>query len=569
MDSTLKTQVQAIQARLAAVAPDASAEDLVMLAKAVEAVGGRATVFDVLDAGEDARKQAVSAIDAARIAALAEVHAAAGVTDAMLADIAALFGRLDPAHFALSGAVNPLPDAARGAYVLTTASNTNASVRLPGYVPGHGAVGCYMLINSSTFVVQVEGATGDHVGALQPYGFAIAYITGNTDAGWRWQLTRSDEGGANVLFDQPVMLLDAAGTQYMQIVAMDEGYVVAWTVGATVRLCLLRWQDGQLVPGVIEQHPTAYVSTSFSLVRLGATPRCMLLYADTTGNNQAVRAFIVSIDTSGLHLGDIQTLATEMSYTLQWASCSMINATDGVVFWVSYNSASPYYYYPKIATLKISSQSAISLGTARSFTSNDKWLYRSSFGQDTFGSRALLMESGYSSSPALLHYFSLSDVSKDIAAPSWITGTSMPVGHCVRFLSENLAIVIWVQSATQVYWRLASLTDTSLSFTSMGMLNIPDFGWVNTDRLTLTPLVLAANKVALVTAGTLAGYPKLTIGTLNADATDISWAPAIDLPFGSKMSGVYITAGYDAVRQSLLISQYSPAVSPLALSAKV
>lgn len=569
MDTTLKTQVQAIQARLAAVAPDASAEDLVMLAKAVEAVGGRATVFDVLDAGEEARQQGVSAIDAARIAALAEVHAAAGVTDAMLADIAALFGRLDPVQLALTKVVNPLPDTARGAYVLTTVSNATASVRLPGYVPGHGAVGCYMLINSSTFVVQVEDATGDHVGALQPHGFAIAYITGNADAGWRWQLTRSDEGGANVLFDQPVMLLDAAGTQYMQIVAMDEGYVVAWTVGTTVRLCLLRWQDGQLVPGVIEQHPTAYVSTSFSLVRLGATPRCMLLYADPTSNNQAVRAFFVSIDTSGLHLSDIQTLATEMSYTLQWASCSMISATDGVVFWVSYYSSSPSYY-PRIATLKISSQSVISLGTTtRVFQTNNGWAYRSSFGHDTLGSRALLMESGYSSGAPILHYFSLSDVSKDIAAPSWIIGSSSMYGHCVRFLSDSLAIVIWVQSATQVYWRLVSLTDTSLSFTSMGMLNIPDFGWGSSDRLTLTPLVLAANKVALVTAGTLAGYPKLTLGTLNANATDISWEPSIDLPFGSKINGMYITAGYDAVRQSLLIAQYSTAASPLALSAKV
>ena len=72
-----------------------------------------------------------------------------------------------------------------------------------------------------------------------------------------------------------------------------------------------------------------------------------------------------------------------------------------------------------------------------------------------------------------------------------------------------------------------------------------------------------------MTAGTLAGYPKLTLGTLNADATDISWEPSIDLPFGSKINGMYITAGYDAVRQSLLISQYSAAVSPLALSAKV
>lgn len=48
----LKTQIAAIQSRINAVADTATPEDLVMLAKAVEAVGGQATVFDIMEAGE-------------------------------------------------------------------------------------------------------------------------------------------------------------------------------------------------------------------------------------------------------------------------------------------------------------------------------------------------------------------------------------------------------------------------------------------------------------------------------------------------------------------------------------
>lgn len=53
----LQTQVQALQARIESLAPSATPEDVVMLAKAVEAVAGQATVFDVLRSGEAARTQ--------------------------------------------------------------------------------------------------------------------------------------------------------------------------------------------------------------------------------------------------------------------------------------------------------------------------------------------------------------------------------------------------------------------------------------------------------------------------------------------------------------------------------
>lgn len=43
----LQTQIAAIQARIDTLAPTATPEDVVMLAKAVEAVAGQTTVFDL------------------------------------------------------------------------------------------------------------------------------------------------------------------------------------------------------------------------------------------------------------------------------------------------------------------------------------------------------------------------------------------------------------------------------------------------------------------------------------------------------------------------------------------
>lgn len=49
----LRTQIEAIKARIDALAATATAEDIVMLSKAVEAIGGQASVFDVMAVAEE------------------------------------------------------------------------------------------------------------------------------------------------------------------------------------------------------------------------------------------------------------------------------------------------------------------------------------------------------------------------------------------------------------------------------------------------------------------------------------------------------------------------------------
>ena len=64
ISTALQNQIEAIQARIDAIMPEASPEDVVMLAKAVEAVGGQATVFDVIETGETEKAEVVALADA-------------------------------------------------------------------------------------------------------------------------------------------------------------------------------------------------------------------------------------------------------------------------------------------------------------------------------------------------------------------------------------------------------------------------------------------------------------------------------------------------------------------------
>lgn len=68
----LRTQIEAIKARIDALAATATAEDIVMLSKAVEAIGGQASVFDVMAVAEEkaAEIEAASADAAAAATAM-------------------------------------------------------------------------------------------------------------------------------------------------------------------------------------------------------------------------------------------------------------------------------------------------------------------------------------------------------------------------------------------------------------------------------------------------------------------------------------------------------------------
>lgn len=92
----MQAQITAIKARIDALAPTATPEDIVMLSKAIEAIGGQCSVFDVMQVGADqaaailaagqtqitsiqnsvgiAQQTALAAVTVAQQAALAELN---------------------------------------------------------------------------------------------------------------------------------------------------------------------------------------------------------------------------------------------------------------------------------------------------------------------------------------------------------------------------------------------------------------------------------------------------------------------------------------------------------------
>lgn len=73
----MQTQIAAIKARIDAITPTATPEDIVMLSKAVEAIGGQCSVFDVMQVGADQ----VAAVEAAGQSQVQQVQDAIGAAE--------------------------------------------------------------------------------------------------------------------------------------------------------------------------------------------------------------------------------------------------------------------------------------------------------------------------------------------------------------------------------------------------------------------------------------------------------------------------------------------------------
>lgn len=73
----MQTQIAAIKARIDAITPTATPEDIVMLSKAVEAISGQCSVFDVMQVGADQ----VAAVETAGQSQVQQVQDAIGAAE--------------------------------------------------------------------------------------------------------------------------------------------------------------------------------------------------------------------------------------------------------------------------------------------------------------------------------------------------------------------------------------------------------------------------------------------------------------------------------------------------------
>lgn len=91
MSPSLQNQIAAIQAAITSLAPTATPEDVVMLAKAVEAIAGQTTVFDLqafaASLGDDLDAQAEAKVQSVVFAGTQAINNITAAKDAAVANI--------------------------------------------------------------------------------------------------------------------------------------------------------------------------------------------------------------------------------------------------------------------------------------------------------------------------------------------------------------------------------------------------------------------------------------------------------------------------------------------------
>ncbi len=91
ISSSLQTQIAAIQAAITNLAPTATPEDVVMLAKAVEAIAGQTTVFDLQEfaasLGDNLDAQAEEKVQSVVFAGTQAINNITAAKDAAVANI--------------------------------------------------------------------------------------------------------------------------------------------------------------------------------------------------------------------------------------------------------------------------------------------------------------------------------------------------------------------------------------------------------------------------------------------------------------------------------------------------
>lgn len=575
----LRNQIEAIKKRIDAVAPTASPEDVVMLAKSIEAIGGQATVFDVMDAGVSARNEALMLIDEAKNTALTEIVKAVGITDelkaehvALRADMAGLFDRTDLTPLVLPPGGAVLPDPARGVYALTPTDYTASSVTLPDYADGSGALKSHLLLNGGDVPVRVFDASGNAVGTIPARGASVVFAV-ESGGVWSWLATRSAPGSQSLIIDTPLILLDNKGVDFLELRAMNGGFLACWTKNYIPSACFLKWAAGTLVPGPISTRtygdPYVY---AHSLVKIHETRAALFWrYRDV------IYYIFLDIGADGaVTFGEAKALLTGLNSSHNLFSVCMESETSGMVFYGEYINSSPARYGTSCSRLSVSSDSIgisggrVEIGTVSSSVSNSKWLSYIHYKNADMRKGKALFAGMSPEPPRRLYAYDCTPSTPVLLSNVEYSSTFnvKPFSSMVRFLRDDLALVCWVGDDSAVFWRLVALENGTLKTRGVGLVNTVGFHWGDDHNDRMALLVLSESSVALVIAARETTFPKIVFGTVSADAAGVFWSEWTELPFLVTFNS-FVDAEYDPQTKSFLVAEYNGSTSPIALTAKL
>ncbi len=576
----LRNQIEAIKKRIDAVAPTASPEDVVMLAKSIEAISGQATVFDVMDAGVSARNEALMLIDEAKNTALTEIVKAVGITDelnaehvALRADMAGLFDRTDLTPLVLPPGGAVLPDLTRGVYVLTPGDYTASSVTLPDYADGSGALRSHLLINNSDMAIRVLDAGGHALGTVPARGFSLAFAVESAGV-WSWRVSQSEPGSQSLIIDSPLLLLDNATTAFLSVLDMNGGFLACWQANDRINTCFLRWADGELKADPVSRFPN-FPGDYFRAVKITETS-ALLAWRYTS--DKVIRACVLSLGQDGAWNVSSPVVVNSMSsISYGHFSVAMESETSGILIIGDSDGASTPNYFSAAQRITVTGNTVaktgglfkIETGTASNGYSGAIYIDR--YAADFRNGRALCFGGQLGSNSP--HIWRLSYLNAGGLTPTLIRQLDVTLGitasdgsRTVRFLSDDLAVALW-RSGNVVYWRLVEVGATALTPLAFGSVQAQDFATqFGYSRLQL--FVMSEDTVACIVHGTVALYPRIAFGTVRGDRADMSWSEWTELPFITKYDG-YITGAYDAAKKAFAIVEHNSVVSPLMLTAKL
>lgn len=562
MDASLRTQIRAMQSRIDSVTATATPEDIVMLAKGMEAVAGQATVFDILDAGEEAAAKALDAIKAAKDEALDAVAEAGELPEDIRQDLSLIKGRNRAVSVSIPVEGAEIADATTG-YIRAVAEGETGALRLPALTPEWLAEETNMQIlticNDGRRTISVRDAEEREVCVIPAGMYALVFVAGDGDS-LVWHGTRFVTTADKAIVDQEEVYLDTAAASQLSM-TMGNIPVACWYSNAA-RVCTLGFEDGVLIPV-----QTITVTTTGNEARIVAYDGTRQFMMVTRSSSNFYGVMITADSDNQLTAGTSQLLFTVQS---GYSFSNWILLQKSIVYSAYYSSSKESYCWSRTISYNAGEDTFAVGGNTQIFKRAEAYNYAHYLGSGsaaTVGSTTLVVESnGNQMYPGAIW-------TGNGRSANWSSGVSASYStYCQAVFALNTTsfLLLWAANQTSgIFWRFGKLSGSYPSMGSYGLLTPSEYQFYdNTDWF--DACVIDNSRVAIVTGGGPNKRATLSIGSLSENADNfIHWAEPIFLPLVTQTALTSLKVTYDSAQRVLYVLRAMSGVGPHILPVKL
>lgn len=581
LPTALQAQVDALRARISALTPNASAEDLAMIAKALESLAGQVSVIDImnvtqqqrdsaLQALQNSQTQAVAAIEQARQSALqaqqaAQQQALSSMAQSLAQATQAGQAAVQPLGVTLSNAQGVVLPLQQGRAVLAL-SGAQTLALLPNSESPEQPLARFALVRNltpNTLSLREQDAAWRNW-TVPPYGVALLWAS-NFGSGVRWQCYLL--AGLEALqpaVGTPVLQIGTASAAH-RLLPIGADLWALWrldTGANTLRVRLLQrsgvqWQVGSEQSLPFETNGGASVSAEVDLAVLDSANLVRVWLARGTSSG-AIRMQRLSLSNAGV-------LSAEGSaQTIDWLNDN--NIYDGIravsagsaavaAFWTRQFGSGDIRHVGTRITLSGSTLSATSPTQINSGSSTSQISLPSPYALAVRPSDgALAFVYGWSSSSLGMTLRQNNANFTSITGTSWSTSNKQPLGSAVAAAwvgSRMLACFAEHDAAQTLRWGLFG---SSLGQLNSGTWSLPRAVAVDSqERRALHVVALDSTRFAVLVAGNSSSSshrPLVALGIIGA-SDEITLSPWRELPLASSLQNIW--GSFDAAQEALRV----------------